>query len=176
MGFPDLSSFLEGLDEHKNQVRNQDRGWAGSDFHRRHHADSPIFGTSPTLEPIAQRDFFVNETTLRPESHSPQEVPPLRGGSVVIAVYYGFHNSSERKLGYLKKYTPQAKQSIEEAISSTPSGHPVSPEIWIKYANDVLVRKPDPGSPWVLINSPEGKKVVEPPVNSAGIPGTPLLP
>lgn len=116
------------------------------------------------------RNFYVDEETLEPSRHTAFEVPPLPGkdgrATIVMAVYWGFDGVAEPKLGYLKKYTPEAKARLDEDVKAH-KGEP-SPELWIAVYPDLLVRRPESGSKWVGVLTDEGQAIIKTPVDSQG--------
>jgi hypothetical protein len=102
---------------------------------------------------------FIDEETGQLSARPITAVPPLLGQSgkptVVRAIYAGAQNSAGRKLLYLEKYRPDAKTYMEEYHRSSTKGPPNVPH----PETAVLVRLPEPGSPWVPRNSEAGQEI-----------------
>ena len=102
-------------------------------------------------------DVESNEVIIKTDA----DIPPLlsRSGkpTVVQAIYQTTTTCKDKTLVYLLKYTDEAKAAIDEKESKLGR---FRYSILIEYTNDVLVRRPEPDSPWVSGNSPEGVAIM----------------
>lgn len=84
------------------------------------------------------QELFVDEADLVPPIKAPS------GGEGVLAQVYACGDcSGELVVGILKKYTPKAKQAIENGLPPDPQGE--------------LIRLADPDSKWAPVDSSAGK-------------------
>ena len=116
-------------------------------------------------------------------------IPPLKGASgkdtLVRAFMFTCSTCSDKKVGYLMKYSPQAK-AAEQYLAHPPSDT-MTPQQAMQYngtlsqyqmavANGTLVRLPKKGSQWYPLMSGPGTAIAKPiqcPGNSMGKPCLP---
>jgi hypothetical protein len=111
-------------------------------------------GTGPTQPPV---DYY-DEETGEASRHSYKEIPPLTGKDgheSVVRAYY-LNRSNSRELKYLEKYTPEAKAVMERLMR----GSDITNEELQTSRDGLLIRKPQPDSPWIPEYSPEGQKII----------------
>ena len=108
-----------------------------------------------------QREFFVDEITMVPETHTAGEIPPLRGSSGELTVVYAryFDIGGTPALAWLQRYDAETRQKLLEAKSKGA----LTAEIAMASAMGAEVRRPIPGSPWIKPGSKEGQRVCTPP-------------
>jgi hypothetical protein len=136
----------------------------------RHFANSGVVADSQVV-----RDFFVDDVTLKQERHTAFEIPPImtKDDRTVVMAMYCRGDDGQPKLWYLKKYPPELKAEFEEDIRL--HGKP-DPLLYMAKGGEALVRKPEAGSPWVKITSPEGMEVIKAPLDSQGRVAMPYMP
>ena len=104
--------------------------------------------------------YFWDEETKEVIIKTDADIPPLlgKGGkpTVVQAVYLTSTTCKEKVLVYLLKYADEAKAAIDEKESKLDRFRYSIP---IDYANQLLVRRPEAGSPWVPYSSAEGTAI-----------------
>lgn len=105
--------------------------------------------------------YFLDEETQEVIIKTDADIPPLLGRAgkptVVQAIYQTTTNCRDKTLVYLLKYTDEAKAAIDEKERKLDR---FRYSILIDYANQVLVRRPEPGSPWVPYTSAEGMAIM----------------
>ena len=105
--------------------------------------------------------YFLDEDTGQVIVGTERDVPPLVGkngkASVVQAIYMTADDERGKTLVYLQKYTDKAKAVLDE---QTRSKGRMDPWAAIAQTAELLVRKPEPGAPWVKATSPEGQVVI----------------
>jgi hypothetical protein len=99
---------------------------------------------------------YVDEETLDPVDAPAGRVTPFEGprgrGTIVDAVY-ATNAAGARRLVYLIKHTPEGRVAAEKRAR----GIPPDPG---ENAAAMLVRAPEPGSPWLPADSPAGQRIV----------------
>lgn len=109
--------------------------------------------------------YFIDEETGEEMSRLVGDVPPLAGKSgkptVVRAVYIQCDDCKAKTLVYLFKYTPEAKQKLEEAQKAA-KGEFLQAEAVREMGVDqgMWVRAPQKGSEWHEVSSDEAKKLL----------------
>ena len=118
--------------------------------------------------------YYVDEETGQETVQAANLVPPLSGPSgkptVVRAVCFSSDGGKTKVTGYYETYTPEAKGLLEGSSSA------VSLYAGLQIDKGHLVRKPNSGSPWVWINSDQGKRVCARPVGADGTSLQPFSP
>lgn len=119
----------------------------------------------PSGPPIPKYAYYIDEETGEESEQSINEIPPLvneKTGkpTLVRASYYscGSCKKGERKLAYLEKFTPQAKDTLEKARKASAEGQPPMEDMSV-HMRGYLVRSPEPGAKWVLAESDPGRQV-----------------
>jgi len=114
--------------------------------------------------------FYLDEETGEESLHPVSQVPPLIGKSgkptVVQAIKYSCDGGKTKKIAYLRKYTPEAKEALDRAYATQ-----TNPGINAR-ANE-LVRLPEKGNEWYPVQSNEGATVTTNFPNTEG--GTPVI-
>ncbi len=77
--------------------------------------------------------------------------------TVVRAMFVTCTTEKDRRLVYLEKYTPQAQAAFAKVQSGAESP---SPSFLSSTQAGHLIRLPDPGAPWVPINSAAGVTIL----------------
>jgi hypothetical protein len=102
---------------------------------------------------------FIDETTGQTYVMPISAIPPLPGKdgnlTVVRAYYSGPSGDQPRTLLYLQKYSPEAKATLEQFEKGNQLGEPQ----FTDPHTSVWVCKPEPGSQWVLLDTPEGRAI-----------------
>jgi len=118
----------------------------------------------PSGPPIPKYAYYIDEETGEESTQSINEIPPLvnqKTGkpTLVRASYYSCGNcKKDRKLAYLEKFTPQAKEVLEKARKATSEGMPPMEDMSV-HMRGYFVRSPQAGSNWVLAESEQGRQV-----------------
>lgn len=104
--------------------------------------------------------FFIDEDTGVESTRPVTDVPPqngAKGNPTIVKVYkYRVAGSTDVKVGYYIKFTPEMKAKMEEAQVHPEKGTDLTP------SSGMLVRKPDAGvKGWVAATSKEGQKIME---------------
>ena len=104
--------------------------------------------------------YFVNEKTGECTLGPADKFPPMAGkdGDLVWAFYFSCDGGRTRQLGYLTKYSAEAKARLE-AAATRHGGRPTS-EDYHAELGEMYVRSPKPESAWHKSQSPEGQAVV----------------
>jgi hypothetical protein len=105
--------------------------------------------------------YYVDEDTgeesVRPET----DIPPLKGkngkDSVVWEMKYSCDGGKTSKVGYYMKYTPEGKQALEDAHAAGKDESSIN----INMMEQLLVRLPESGSPWVPKHTALGMRITE---------------
>jgi hypothetical protein len=120
---------------------------------------SLIYAAVRNPAPPTPRGDFIDETTGESMVRSIADVPPLPGkdgGLTVVRAYYSVPTGDgQRKLLYLQKYSPETKAYLEQYLKEHRTGQPQFPD----PQTAILVRKPEAGSPWVPLETPEGRAI-----------------
>jgi hypothetical protein len=102
---------------------------------------------------------FIDETTGQTYVMPISALPPLPGRDgnlTVVRAYYSAPSGDQpRRILYLQKYSPETKAYLEQYLKEGRKGQPQFPD----PQTAILVRKPDPGSPWVPLETPEGRAI-----------------
>ena len=113
-----------------------------------------LAGSKPPAPPAGS--YYLDESAWDPANpviRPASEIPPLAGSggamTLVRAVYYTESTDAEKKLAYVEKYLPEAREVLLKNRSD------------MKAENDgAVVRESEPGLPWVKRYSAEGLRVV----------------
>jgi hypothetical protein len=119
-----------------------------------------IVGRLLATDPHAvHQAYFVNDGTLEPCLGPGDQFPPLSRpeGELVWGVYYSCDGCKTRQLGYLQKYSPEAKRNMDESAAQH-GGFP-DQGVLIGAAKELWVRAPARGSKWYDMRSREGMEV-----------------
>jgi hypothetical protein len=99
---------------------------------------------------------YVNELTGEFSVQPTDSIPPLLDASgqptLVRAEVYTTGSSTEKKVAYYIKYTPEAKAVLGGTKNAVADPQSI-------LAHGMLVRLPTAGSPWVIANSREGMAI-----------------
>lgn len=104
-----------------------------------------VFGRS--IPQTSDKFYFYDMQTRQLFAAKASLIPPIEapsGAEGVLAQVYAC-GSGEPFILVLQKYSPAAKQAIEAGMPPHPAGH--------------LVCLPEPGSPWVPADSPQGRQL-----------------
>ncbi len=118
----------------------------------------------PSGPPIPKYAYYIDEETNEESIQSINEIPPLVNpktgkATLVRASYYSCGNcKKDRKLAYLEKFTPKAKEALEKQRKATQEGQPPMEDMSIQMQG-YLVRSPEPNSKWFLAESDTGRQI-----------------
>lgn len=120
-----------------------------------------------SARPTAQV-YFVNDRTLEVTLQSGRLYPPVSrpDGDLVWAFYYSCDGCRTKTLGFLQKYSLEAKGRLEDAAAKN-GGRPSIGAV-MGELGELWVRAPVPGAQWCKARSPEGIKVTSAPNCGAG--------
>ncbi len=103
-------------------------------------------------------DFF-DEATGEFLVRSIADLPPLvgrQGAPTVVRAYFsGAIDGERRKLLYLQEYSAEAKADLEQHLKEHRTGRPSFRD----WQTAVWVRRPEAGSPWISLATPEGRAI-----------------
>lgn len=120
-------------------------------------AGAIYYGVTESRAKTTATCSFYDEATGEGVERSIREVPPLigKGGQpTVMRAGYRSDAAGVRRLVYLEKYSDEAKSEVERHLRGEAAGPPNIPP------DGHLVRRPEPGSPWVPISSRQGREIV----------------
>lgn len=120
--------------------------------------------TEPKAPRIPTKAYYVDDETGEESLQSINAIPPLlnKAGKPTLVREMCYRctacSPTERRIGYLEKFTPEAQEKLNKMRrKARRTGADLNiDEI---AATGFLVRSPAKGSPWVLAESEEGKKV-----------------
>ena len=119
---------------------------------------------NPPTTPAPTHVYFVDEVSGEVVVEPANTIAPFPGkdGSptLVRGVFYTLGADEEKRLAHLEKW---ADANLAAAAQTNPSIVP--------GASAILVRAPEPGSPWVRADSAEGEKVVSKLGAASSMPG-----
>lgn len=102
---------------------------------------------------------FIDEQTGEVSARSIDQLPPLvgsNGKATVVRAYYSVaRDGLPRRLLYMQKYSDTTKAYLEQYLKEHRTGRPQFPD----PPTAILVRAPEPGSPWVPLETPQGRKL-----------------
>jgi len=113
---------------------------AGALFFTLRNASSSTSSMTPVMDKVyctsddGQTTFVGSMTNVPPFQHE--------GKTACRAWVFSCDGGKTRFVGYLERFTPDAKKRIESAKPSSGPGAPVGP-------GDSEIKKPGPGNPWV---------------------------
>ena len=117
--------------------------------------------------------YFYDEENGSESIHPITDRSPLPGASgkltMVLAQKFTSDNNKTSKIYYLQKYSEQA---LEDMTKISPN----HPDYYKTISKCLLVRSPEPGSPWVPADSPEGHKILNVSTDANGKPLIPIAP
>lgn len=100
-------------------------------------------------------DEQTGETSVRPIDQLPSLVGSQGTPTVVRAYYSAASDGQPRRLLYLQKYSDATKAYLAQYLKEHRTGRPQFPD----PQTAILVRAPEPGSPWVPLETPQGRKL-----------------
>jgi hypothetical protein len=105
-----------------------------------------LFAAAPVVEPTA---FYATDDGTEPFLDAPGKLPPFdhAGKPAYMAVVYSCDGGKTRFIGYLQRYTTQAKARIDARLKDPKIG-PAHAKMGISE-NDIEVKKPGSANPWV---------------------------
>lgn len=123
-------------------------------------------GGDPDVRPTIETAYYydLDAKTLftnKPDLNAPIKAPS--GGQGVLAYVFGCGSCEEDKrfIGYLKRYTDEAKEALEETIRKK-SGDPsyqVPGETAQMIEDGLVVRSPDQEE-WTMLRGKAGKEII----------------
>jgi hypothetical protein len=127
-----------------------------------------VFATRSSTPGLPTRAFYIDEETGEESLQPATSVPPLnnKNGKPTLVQVMKFScekpgkvrgSGANAKVGYYRKYTPEAKRSIEQP----PTDIERTEEAERLRTEGEFVRLPAPGSPWVRAISEEGERIVQ---------------
>ena len=115
-------------------------------------------GRSSTPTPYETKAYFIDEETGAESVRPMTDIPPLIGAggkpTVMLARKFSCDQGKTSKVGFLVKYTPEAKAALD-AMYASKDQKPAE----INIGLHTLVRSPEAGSQWFFLNSDGGSKV-----------------
>lgn len=149
-----------------------------------------VWEVKPAGVPPAPSSYYFYDTSNGSITTEPAgALPPLKGATgkdtLVRAYMYTCTSCGDKKVGYLMKYTPRAKQALQ--YLAQPKGPHMTPQQSMAYFSSraqyesaipagTYVRLPAKGSHWHPLMSQAGSAITKPikcPGNSAGKPCLP---
>lgn len=116
------------------------------------------------------KSYFIDEETQEVTVHDVTDIPPLMGKSnkptVVEVIYATCTTCADKKPVYYRKFTEEAKASMDKARNAPPPGPggpgaPPPPPMMIWMDQAQRVRLPEAGSKWVSVMSPQGFQIMQ---------------
>ena len=112
----------------------------------------------PEKSPANSGIYFADEETGEFSVQSLTAIPPLNNAAgrptLVRACLYSTDGGKTKTVAYYAKYSDEAK-AMMEASAGDPSKYSTR-----LFQTGHLVRKPEPGSPWVSADSDAGRRIL----------------
>lgn len=108
----------------------------------------------------ARKVFLYNEATGEVLVRDCREIPPITtpdGASLVAAVFYTFDNGQTQRLAYLQKYSDEARIALTRILDNPANAS--DPDLHQTLKEGTFIRLPEPGSPWVTLDSPQASLI-----------------
>jgi len=149
-----------------------------------------IWEFKPVSAPAAPDRYYFYDTSNGSITTEPiTAISPLKGSdgkdTLVQAFFFTCTSCGDKKLGYLLKYTPRAKEA--KAYLARPPSASMTPQQSMQFGSSLskyqvavamgtLVRLPTKGSHWYPIVGPMGSQITSPPRCSATELAKPCFP